>query len=390
MLNPPAIHQVTTPAEKTNAADTTDQGQTSSTVLALLAAIGLLVPIYGTTFIELARVWDIDPNYSHGFVVPFACLLIAGWAWSQHGGPLRRHVTGGTVVLGVGILLTGLLLHFIARFIGLLLLDVVSLICVLAGLLRVWGGKRAAKTFGLAAMFLIFMAPLPIAWYQPLAVAMQQLVSSISTEFLTTCGVPTYREGYLIHLPGYTMEVGEACSGLRQMTAILALSVALGYFSNRGPWYRWSLALLSLPIAVGANCLRIMLTGLILLYLGREWADGVFHTLEGLVIVGVAACIMLVTAWLLGKLADRFHRKTSSTSEGDEQVDAEGEAKRLSDATSNRVAGGDIPQRDGNAASTEIDSGSELPAKNELPVEVDVPGDVVATANFNLRVARDT
>ena len=59
-----------------------------------------------------------------------------------------------------------------------------------------------------------------------------------------------HRVGYFIHLPNYTMEVGAACSGLRQLSAILALSLAIGHFSNRQRSYKVALALLSLPIAV--------------------------------------------------------------------------------------------------------------------------------------------
>src|SRR5690606_19449647 len=97
-----------------------------------------------------------------------------------------------------------------------------------------------------------------------------------------------------IHLPGYDMEVGAACSGLRQLAAIIALSLAVGQMSGRSRTYKWILGLLSVPIAVVASIIRVTLTGFILLWFGRKWAEGVYHTLEGLAIVGVAAALILL------------------------------------------------------------------------------------------------
>jgi exosortase len=149
------------------------------------------------------------------------------------------------------------------------------------------------------------MAPIPTAWYEPLAIRMQQITSATSALLLEVCQVPVFREGYFIHLPGYDMEVGAACSGLRQLAAMFALGLCIGHVAGRGRGYTVALGLLSLPIAVAANCFRVVLTGFILMWFGREAADGVFHELEGLAVVGVAAAMMLATAWLLSKFGSQ-------------------------------------------------------------------------------------
>lgn len=275
-------------------------------VLVLPAAIAAV--LYAETSVRLAEVWETDPTYSHGFVVPGISLAFAVLAWNRYGSPVRSDVSRGAFWTGTLEVALGLALHAVAWFASFLLLDVLSLIFVVRGTLMALGGREANRGFGFAALFLIFMAPLPSAWYQPLAIAMQQLVSAISTQFLELCGAAVYREGYMIHLPGYTMEVGEACSGLRQLMAVFALSVAIGYFSGRKAPYRWALALLSFPIAIAANCVRVMLTGVIMMLFGAKWAEGVFHTLEGLVIVGLAAVLVVAVAAGLARVDDHFRR----------------------------------------------------------------------------------
>lgn len=280
-------------------------------------ATATIAAAYSPTFTELVQIWNVDPNYSHGFVVPFASLLFAIMAWNKVGIPVRGQVTRANVVIGLAEVALGFLLHIIGWLTANLFIDVVGLICLLRGVMLALGGRDVNKAYGFSVLFLIFMAPLPAAWYQPIAIVMQQLVSAISTEILQAFGVPTYREGYIIHLVGlnddrFQMEVGEACSGLRQLTAVLALSVAIGHLARKRPMFTWTLALLSIPIAISANCIRVVLTGVIMMLFGRKWAEGVFHTLEGLAIVALAAVLVVGAAWCLVKIEGWLTSRRSS------------------------------------------------------------------------------
>jgi len=279
-------------------------------LIVLALAIAAVVAIFWPSLVGMADTWDKDANFSHGFVVPFASLAFAAMAWRRAGPPVSPSVSRRDFVLGVVEILVGLGLYVVSIFITNYVLDTVALICVLRGIILCLGGSRANRAYGFSILFLIFMAPLPPAWYQPIAIQMQQWVSVISTQFLEVVGLPVVREGYLITLAynheTYTMEVGQACSGLRQLTAVLALAVAIAHLSGRGRGFGWTLALLSIPIAIAVNCLRVMFTGLIMMWFGREYAEGVFHTMEGLVTVGLAAVLVALTAWGLGKLWDRW------------------------------------------------------------------------------------
>lgn len=266
---------------------------------ALLLALAALpvAALYWRVFPALVSNWELDPNYSHGYLVPVVSLYFAVMAWREYGAPIRARVAGSDVLKGVAEILLGLVIHTIS--LSNLLLDVAALICILRGSLLVLGGRDANRDYGVAALFLIFMAPVPALWYQPFAILMQQIASSVSEFTLDLFGVSVFREGYLIHLPGYTFEVGAACSGLRQLVAVLALSVAIAHLSKRGAAYGWTLGLLSIPIAVAANCLRVTLSGFIYIWFGRQWAEGIFHTLEGVGTFIICAVLVGGTAVFL-------------------------------------------------------------------------------------------
>jgi len=86
------------------------------------------------------------------------------------------------------------------------------------------------------------------------------------------------------------------------LTGILALAVAVGYFASDRSWYRWTLALASLPIAILANCLRVIFNSVVLLVLGPRWAGGLLHDLEGLITAALASGLLFVLAWGLSRL----------------------------------------------------------------------------------------
>jgi exosortase len=94
-------------------------------------------------------------------------------------------------------------------------------------------------------------------------------------------GVPVLREGNVIQLPAMSLEVAEACSGIRSLMSLLTLSIFYGYFLERPMWRRVALALASVPIAIAANAVRLLGTGLCVQYWDPDKAEGFFHEFQG-------------------------------------------------------------------------------------------------------------
>ena len=100
------------------------------------------------------------------------------------------------------------------------------------------------------------------------------------------------REGNVINLPAMALEVAEACSGIRSLMSLVALAIIYGYLMEKRLWVRWILACASVPIAVAANSVRIIGTGLLVQYWDPEKAEGYFHASWGWIIF-VISLLML-------------------------------------------------------------------------------------------------
>lgn len=263
---------------------------------------GLVLALYWDIASSLVMDWYNDPDYSHGFLVPFLSLF---FVWE------RKDEIKKVVVQpnwwGIGLLGFGLFMLVIGLIGAELYTQRSSIIVVLAGLVLLVGGWNLLWALSLPLGFLIFMIPLPAIVINTIAFPLQLFAAKTASFCLFSLGIPVLREGNLIVLAGTTLEVAEACSGLRSLLSLLALGTVYGYFSQTNVWKRWVLIFLSIPIAILANAIRVSGTGILAHYWGMEAAEGFYHTFEGW-IVFVAAFIMLLVCGTLLSLVGRSHR----------------------------------------------------------------------------------
>jgi exosortase/archaeosortase family protein len=130
------------------------------------------------------------------------------------------------------------------------------------------------------------------------------MVSRVASQILNAAGVPVLCQGNMMTLPGgLNMFVAEACSGMRQLTGFLALTTAVAYLSARPWWYRGILIASSIPIAMTANVIRVMITALIMYFWDPTYASGTWHTVEGLLLMGLGLVILWGECAILGCFA---------------------------------------------------------------------------------------
>jgi exosortase len=147
--------------------------------------------------------------------------------------------------------------------------------------------------------FLILMIPIPTIVFSQITLPLQMLASSVGALLLPIAGVPVLREGNVIHLPAMTLEVAEACSGVRSLISLATLAVIYGRVFETRVWVRVVLALASIPIAVAANCVRIVGTGLLVQYWDPGKAEGFFHTFSGWLVFVVSLAMLFLLHQLL-------------------------------------------------------------------------------------------
>lgn len=266
----------------------------------LSAIVAVVVAGYADTATSLVRRWSTDPNYSHGFLVP---LVSAYLLWTRLRDSKPTAVEGGRR-LGPGLLLLGLGTGFFTVLVPSLFVECVSLLLVLAGLVVFLGGRSLWRIAWPGLVFLIFMVPWPSAVYSRIAFPLQLFVSRISAVALEIVGVPVFRDGNLLHLPGETMHVAEACSGLRQLTAFLAICAYAAVLLERPMWFRGVLLASAVPIAVWTNAVRVTGTGLLVFAGLGQWTEGALHAAEGLGMVVLGMVVLFLEIRLLDWLTE--------------------------------------------------------------------------------------
>ncbi|HTZ75599.1 MAG TPA: exosortase/archaeosortase family protein [Candidatus Aquilonibacter sp.] len=285
------MSEVNTPAAELVVSRPVSNRRTVFQIALLAACIGA---VYYHILIQLAGDWIHDPNYSHGILVP----LFSAWViWRERNrfaaAPVEPSNAGLLVIIGaLGVLILG---DFGAE----LFLSRTSLLFLLAGLavyFRGWKFFRVAL-FPWAVLFL--MVPLPAIIFNQIALPLQFEVSKLATAMLGLFGVPVLREGNIIQLPAISLDVVEACSGIRSLVSLITLATFYGYLCEPRIWRRALLILAAIPIAVFANGVRIMGSGLLGQYWSPEKAQGFFHEFSGALIFVISFATLLALHQLL-------------------------------------------------------------------------------------------
>lgn len=268
-------------AEETGAVIPIPRGTTvDRSWLWLAAALTVIVSyLYSDILFLLVKNWWNDPNFSHGFFVP---IFAAFFIWQKRGAVAAMPLEPAWS--GLAIILLALLVLVVGVVGAELFLSRTSLILLLAGLVVYFLGWNHFRTLIFPWAFLFLMVPLPDLILSQVTLPLQFLASDLASGLLTLVGVPVLKDGNILQLPTMTLEVAEACSGIRSLVSLVTLAVIYGYFSEKSITMRVILVLGAVPIAVAANSLRVMGTGLLGLYWAPDKAEGFFHTFSGWVI----------------------------------------------------------------------------------------------------------
>src|SRR5256884_1977680 len=236
-------------------------------VVLTLSITALLAALYYKILYSLGTQWYADPDYSHGFLVP---LLSGYFVWERR--ERLRSLPVAPSPWGIILLGGGLLMLLIGSAGAELYMQRTSIIVVIAGFVLLMLGREFLRVLLCPIAFLFFMVPLPAIIVNAVSFPLQLFAAKTATFCLFNFGIPVLREGNVIVLAGTTLEVAEACSGIRSLQALLALGTVYAYFSQRAMWKRWVLVLLSIPIAILANAFRVSGTGVLAHYFGIEAA----------------------------------------------------------------------------------------------------------------------
>jgi exosortase len=253
-----------------------------------LGVPGLLVlGLYAPLVPGLVQDWSAFPSLSHGFAIPF---IAAYLIWSRldrlKATPIDPSFWGLPVfVLGLGTFAMGRAVDevFVAR---------VSLPVTLLGLAMLLAGLKVTKGVWFGIAYLAFMVPLPYITLKILTTRSRFLDATASSHLLGWLGVPVYRDGVFLHLPNVILEVTDDCSSVPAIAALLSLGVVYACLVRRPLVARAALILATVPLAIGANIIRITFTAAAAYYVGLWTLGSVHHKFAG-------TLNFLLTFWFL-------------------------------------------------------------------------------------------
>jgi len=248
------------------------------------AALGFAV-LFWRPLAMLGRDWLTDPDAGHGLLVaPLAVWLAWRGGVDERGQAQPR--------LGLALLVAAIVLRYVAGLAGEWFTMRLSALLAGAGLVIYWRGLGQLRRWWLPGVLLLLSIPLPEMVIGTLALPLQLQASRLGAALLHWRSVPVVLAGNVIHMPGRSLFVTEACSGLRSLTALITLGVLIGGLWLKRPLLRATIVLAAIPVAVALNGLRVFLTGFLVYFVDPALGTGFMHLSEGWVVFVVAFAIL--------------------------------------------------------------------------------------------------
>lgn len=267
---------------------------------AVVAGLAFFV-CFWRPIVTLGQDWWTNPDAGHGLLL-FPIAIWLAWKRGLVAEPRPQHVPGLALLVGA------VLLRYLSGLAAEPFTMQMSTIGAAMGLIVYVYGVRQILRWWLPALLVVLSIPLPAVVLGSLALPLQLKASQWGAALLELRHVPVRLAGNVIQLPGQTLFVTEACSGLRSLTALIALGLLIAGLWLRSPWCRALLVLLAVPVAMVLNAFRVFLTGFLTYYVDPRLAEGVTHLTEGWAIFVMAFTILGAVAFVLAALERRLQK----------------------------------------------------------------------------------
>jgi exosortase len=257
----------------------------------------LIVFLYHDVIGRLAHIWITDSNQAHGL------LLVAVAAYLMfHRRKRISQIKPETWLPGLFIMMGAAALLLMGQVVVEYFVTRASLIILLAGIIGFLLGKNVLKACLFPLFLLLLAIPLPAIVVNSLTLPLKALVSPLAAEMLRAMGVSILQEGNILKTPQIMLEVVNACSGIRSVFSLFVL--ALLFSSDMDGYIQKALLLiLTIPLAIFTNALRITATGMLATHWDPKTALGFYHGFSGWVIFALSLVLLLLLKWMIASVA---------------------------------------------------------------------------------------
>ena len=273
--------------------------------LVLLTAAAFLA-LFGEPIRLLIRDWWSDPESAHGLLLAPVSVWLA---WKTG----RRADARPNVGLGLAMLIAAVLLRYVSGLAAELFTMRMSMLLGLAGLTTYYLGFRQVLTWWLPFVLLGLSVPLPEVVKSAMTLPLQFRASRVGAALLDWRGIPVKLTGNIILVPGHQLFVTEACSGLRSLTALVALSILMGALWLSTVTGRVLMLGAAIVTAIMVNALRVFLTGFLVVFVDPKMGEGFMHLTEGWLLFVVSLGLIAGVAWVFSWVERALRRAPAGT-----------------------------------------------------------------------------
>jgi exosortase D (VPLPA-CTERM-specific) len=266
--------------------------------LALFALItSSLLIIFGDATLIVWQRWG-EERYSHA---PFILVLAIYLIW------IKRHElvdTNHQAWLGPVIVFFASLVLAIGKVSAIWTLVNYGLFLLLFGLMWSMLGSQTKRII-VPFLHVLIVIPLPYMLDVMLSGKFQLMSSILGVDIVRLLDIPVFRDGNIIDLGVYKLQVVEACSGLNYTYPLMTIGLMMAYMYIAPFPARVLLFLTTIPISIVMNSFRIALVAVLVNYSGIEAAEGFMHYFEGWVIFFLCIGLLFIEVIILNKLMRR-------------------------------------------------------------------------------------
>src|ERR1700728_1853674 len=249
----------------------------------------------------LVQYSQVEDSASHVLLIPLIVLFLL---YTE-----RRRifaVTRTQAVPGIAMIAIGLFLYWFGSRAPLqtsgnfsLSLEILSIVILWAGAFVLCYGFAAARAASFSLLFLLLMVPLPEMALDRVIYWLQAGSTELTYLIFQMVGTPVVRNGFLLSVPGVTIEVAKECSSIRSSIALFITCLLAAHLYLRTAWKKLVLVILGLLLSVVKNGIRITTLTLLSVYVDPGFLSGRLHKQGGFVFFLLALLILLpVFLWM--------------------------------------------------------------------------------------------
>lgn len=248
----------------------------------------LMILTYHQTFIWMEDRWrSASSYYSHGYFVPF---IVAFLIWRER--RCFKEMKFNSSTLGIVLFSVGAFIQIASAFMRIYFTSGFSFVLVLLGIIFSIFGREVGKKLLFPILFLTAMIPMPLAAIAALSLKLKLFAAACAMGIIKLVGIPAVQEGSKIFFSNCSIVVADICSGLKSLIALISFGALFAYLSSLLNYTKPILFIASIPVALIANIIRILIICMVANKWGSEIATGIVHDITGMLIFVIAFVLL--------------------------------------------------------------------------------------------------